>query len=143
MVEKTHESKKIIPPYMKALSGSMGPLWFVQGNGGVMEACRLQSIDIIDPSLAGPLWFVQGNYPLRCASFIGRINSVCHTFDFEVYALDGVQCDLAVGVQGRTNGLSQPPWEVAFRIRAGVLEALVIVTPFEVFDGMEVMAVLG
>ncbi|KAL2494026.1 Mitochondrial succinate-fumarate transporter 1 [Forsythia ovata] len=132
MAEKTHESKKTIPPYMKALSGSLG---------GVMEACCLQPIDVIKTRLQLDR---SGSYKgiIHCGTTITRNEGVralwkgltpFATHLTLKYALRmGSNAVLQSAFKDSQTGNLSHHGRLLSGFGAGVLEALVIVTPFEV-----------
>ncbi|KAF2306421.1 hypothetical protein GH714_017868 [Hevea brasiliensis] len=100
--------KAAIPPYMKAVSGSLG---------GIVEATCLQPIDVIKTRRAG---FVEG------------VDSVRHPLDFEICAAHGIKCVLQTAFKDSETGKLSNRGRILAGFGAGVLEALAIVTPFEV-----------
>ncbi|XP_078435359.1 mitochondrial substrate carrier family protein [Wolffia australiana] len=121
-----------IPPYMKAVSGSMG---------GIVEACCLQPIDVIKTRLQLDR---SGNYRgiLHCG------NTVCQTEGVRALWKGltpfATHLTLKYALRMGSNALFQSVLKdsetgfISHRARimsgfgAGVLEALIIVTPFEV-----------
>ncbi|KAL2474778.1 Mitochondrial succinate-fumarate transporter 1 [Abeliophyllum distichum] len=132
MAEKTHESKKTIPSYMKALSGSLG---------GVMEACCLQPIDVIKTRLQLDR---SGSYKgiIHCGTTITRNEGVralwkgltpFATHLTLKYTLRmGSNAVLQSAFKDAQTGNLSHHGRLLSGFGAGVLEALVIVTPFEV-----------
>uniref|UniRef100_A0A2P2IS95 Tricarboxylate transport protein n=1 Tax=Rhizophora mucronata TaxID=61149 RepID=A0A2P2IS95_RHIMU len=121
-----------IPPYMKAVSGSLG---------GIMEACCLQPIDVIKTRLQLD---TTGNYKgiVHCGSTIVRTEGVralwkgLTPFAMHLtlkYALRmGSNAVLQAAFKDSETGKLSNHGRVLAGFGAGVLEALVIVTPFEV-----------
>ncbi|KAE8702114.1 Mitochondrial succinate-fumarate transporter 1 [Hibiscus syriacus] len=126
------ESKKTIPPYMKAVSGSLG---------GIVEACCLQPIDVIKTRLQLDR---SGNYRgiLHCGGAVWRNEGVralwkgltpFATHLTLKYALRmGSNAVLQGAFKDTDTGTLSNRGRVMAGFGAGVLEALVIVTPFEV-----------
>lgn len=123
-----------IPPYMKAVSGSLG---------GVVEACCLQPIDVVKTRLqldrAGQykgighcgttVWRTEGVRAL----WKGLTPFATHlTLKYTLRMGSNALLQSAF-VDSRTGALSQPA-RLASGFGAGVLEALLIVTPFEVLS---------
>lgn len=127
------ESKKTtIPPYMKAISGSFG---------GVVEACCLQPIDVIKTRLQLDR---MGNYKgiLHCGATVSSTEGVralwkgltpFATHLTLKYALRmGSNAMLQSAFKDSDTGTLSNKARFLSGFGAGVLEALVIVTPFEV-----------
>lgn len=125
-------TKKSIPPYMKALSGSLG---------GVMEACCLQPIDVIKTRLQLDR---SGAYKgiIHCGTTVTRTEGVralwkgltpFATHLTLKYALRmGSNAVLQTAFKDSETGKLSNHARLISGFGAGVLEALVIVTPFEV-----------
>ena len=125
-------SMKSIPPYMKAVSGSLG---------GVMEACCLQPIDVIKTRLqldrAGAYKGI-----VHCGATVSRTEGVralwkgltpFATHLTLKYALRmGSNAVLQTAFKDSETGKLSNHARLISGFGAGVLEALVIVTPFEV-----------
>ncbi|XP_022971508.1 mitochondrial succinate-fumarate transporter 1-like [Cucurbita maxima] len=125
-------STKSIPPYMKAVSGSLG---------GVMEACCLQPIDVIKTRLqldrAGAYKGI-----VHCGATVSRTEGVralwkgltpFATHLTLKYALRmGSNAVLQTAFKDSETGKLSNHARLISGFGAGVLEALVIVTPFEV-----------
>ncbi|KAI5663336.1 hypothetical protein M9H77_22659 [Catharanthus roseus] len=133
MAEKDQQkSKATIPPYMKAMSGSLG---------GIVEASCLQPIDVIKTRLQLDR---SGNYKgiVHCGSTIARNEGVralwkgltpFATHLTLKYALRmGSNAVLQSTFKDPQTGKLSPQGRILSGFGAGVLEALVIVTPFEV-----------
>ncbi|XP_052174438.1 mitochondrial succinate-fumarate transporter 1 [Diospyros lotus] len=128
---KTNE-KKSIPPYMRAISGSIG---------GVMEACCLQPIDVIKTRLQLDR---TGSYKgiIHCGATVYRTEGVralwkgltpFATHLTLKYALRmGSNAMLQSAFKDSRTGNLSHQGRLLAGFGAGVLEALVIVTPFEV-----------
>ncbi|XP_022766193.1 mitochondrial succinate-fumarate transporter 1 [Durio zibethinus] len=126
------ESKKSIPPYMKAISGSFG---------GIVEACCLQPIDVIKTRLQLDR---TGNYKgiIHCGATVSRTEGLralwkgltpFATHLTLKYALRmGSNAVLQSAFKDSATGTLSNQGRVLAGFGAGVLEALVIVTPFEV-----------
>lgn len=124
--------KKTIPPYMKAVSGSLG---------GIMEACCLQPIDVIKTRLQLDR---TGTYRgiIDCGATVSRTEGVralwkgltpFATHLTLKYALRmGSNAVLQSAFKDSQTGKLSNHGRVLSGFGAGVLEALVIVTPFEV-----------
>ncbi|CAI8585663.1 unnamed protein product [Vicia faba] len=124
--------KKLIPPYMKALSGSLG---------GIMEAACLQPIDVIKTRLQLDR---SGNYKgiLHCGNTIARSEGVralwkgltpFATHLTLKYTLRmGSNALLQSAFKDSETGKISNHGRLISGFGAGVLEAVVIVTPFEV-----------
>lgn len=124
--------KKTIPPYMKAISGSFG---------GIMEACCLQPIDVIKTRLQLDR---SGNYKgiVHCGTTIAHTEGVralwkgltpFATHLTLKYALRmGSNAVLQSAFKDSQTGKLSSQGRLLSGFGAGVLEALVIVTPFEV-----------
>lgn len=124
--------QRTIPPYMKAVSGSLG---------GIMEACCLQPIDVIKTRLqldnAGAYKGI-----LHCGSTVARTEGVRALWKgltpFATHLT--LKYTLRMGSNAVFQSAFKDPetGKISNRGRlisgfgAGVLEALVIVTPFEV-----------
>lgn len=127
------QPKKSIPPYMKAVSGSAG---------GIMEACCLQPIDVIKTRLQLDR---TGTYKgiLHCGSTVASTEGVralwkgltpFATHLTLKYALRmGSNAVLQSAFKDSQTGKISNHGRLLSGFGAGVLEALVIVTPFEVF----------
>lgn len=125
-------TKKSIPPYMKAISGSLG---------GVMEACCLQPIDVIKTRLQLDR---SGAYKgiFHCGATVTRTEGVralwkgltpFATHLTLKYALRmGSNAVLQTAFKDSETGKLSNHARLISGFGAGVLEALVIVTPFEV-----------
>ena len=125
-------SKKSIPPYMKAISGSLG---------GVMEACCLQPIDVIKTRLQLDR---TGAYKgiVHCGATVTQTEGVralwkgltpFATHLTLKYALRmGSNAVLQSAFKDSETGKLSNHARLVSGFGAGVLEALVIVTPFEV-----------
>lgn len=133
MAEKNQsQNQKTIPPYMKAISGSLG---------GVVEASCLQPIDVIKTRLQLDR---SGNYKgiIHCGSTIVRNEGVralwkgltpFATHLTLKYALRmGSNAVLQSAFKDSETGKLSPQGRLLSGFGAGVLEALLIVTPFEV-----------
>ncbi|CAI9779208.1 unnamed protein product [Fraxinus pennsylvanica] len=132
MAEKTHESKKTIPPYVKALSGSLG---------GVMEACCLQPIDVIKTRLQLDR---SGSYKgiIHCGTTITRNEGVralwkgltpfASHLTLKYTLRMGSNSVLQSAFKDSQTGNLSHHGRLLSGFGAGVLEAIVIVTPFEV-----------
>lgn len=130
--ENSRSKKKTIPPYMKAISGSLG---------GVVEASCLQPIDVIKTRLQLDR---TGSYKgiIHCGSTIVNKEGVralwkgltpFATHLTLKYALRmGSNAVLQTAFKDEETGKISPTGRVMSGFGAGVLEALVIVTPFEV-----------
>ncbi|KAL4289760.1 hypothetical protein GQ457_14G021210 [Hibiscus cannabinus] len=126
------EAKKTIPPYMKAISGSLG---------GTVEACCLQPIDVIKTRLQLDR---TGNYRgiVHCGASVSSSEGVralwkgltpFATHLTLKYALRmGSNAVLQGAFKDSETGTLSNRDRVLAGFGAGVLEALVIVTPFEV-----------
>jgi solute carrier family 25 citrate transporter 1 len=124
--------KKTIPPYMKAVSGSLG---------GVVEACCLQPIDVIKTRLQLDR---SGTYKgiIHCGSTISRSEGVralwkgltpfaTHLtlkYTLRMWSNAMLQSAFKDSATGKLSNKAR----LLSGFGAGVLEALVIVTPFEV-----------
>uniref|UniRef100_A0A0R0KZJ3 Mitochondrial succinate-fumarate transporter 1 n=1 Tax=Glycine max TaxID=3847 RepID=A0A0R0KZJ3_SOYBN len=125
-------SKNSIPPYMKAISGSLG---------GIMEASCLQPIDVIKTRLQLDR---SGNYKgiLHCGATISRTEGVralwkgltpFATHLTLKYALRmGSNAVLQSAFKDPETGKLSGYGRILSGFGAGVLEAIIIVTPFEV-----------
>lgn len=132
MAKQNSTNKKTIPPYMKAISGSLG---------GIVEASCLQPIDVIKTRLQLD----------RSGSYKGIVHCGSTTIQNEgvralwkgltpfathltlKYALRmGSNAVLQGAFKNSETGKLSPQGRVMAGFGAGVLEALVIVTPFEV-----------
>ena len=125
-------SKRSIPPYMKAVSGSLG---------GIVEACCLQPIDVIKTRLQLDR---AGNYKgiIHCGSTVSRTEGVralwkgltpFATHLTLKYSLRmGSNAVLQSAFKDSQTGKISNHGRLLSGFGAGVLEALVIVTPFEV-----------
>ncbi|XP_042052024.1 mitochondrial succinate-fumarate transporter 1-like [Salvia splendens] len=132
MAEQSEKQPKSIPPYMKAASGSFG---------GVVEASCLQPIDVIKTRLQLDR---TGSYKgiLHCGSTIVRNEGVralwkgLTPFSTHLtlkYALRmGSNAYLQSAFKDSETGELSHHGRLLSGFGAGVLEALVIVTPFEV-----------
>nr|GMD31759.1 mitochondrial succinate-fumarate transporter 1 [Ipomoea batatas]GMD44939.1 mitochondrial succinate-fumarate transporter 1 [Ipomoea batatas]GME08857.1 mitochondrial succinate-fumarate transporter 1 [Ipomoea batatas]GME18455.1 mitochondrial succinate-fumarate transporter 1 [Ipomoea batatas] len=130
--EKQKGGKPTIPPYMKAISGSLG---------GIMEASCLQPIDVIKTRLQLDR---SGTYKgiAHCGSTIVKNEGVralwkgltpFATHLTLKYALRmGSNAVLQSAFKDSQTGNLSPYGRLLSGFGAGVLEALVIVTPFEV-----------
>lgn len=128
--------KKIIPPYMKAVSGSLG---------GIMEACCLQPIDVIKTRLQLDR---SGTYKgiIHCGATVSRTEGVralwkgltpFATHLTLKYALRmGSNAVLQSAFKDSETGKLSNHGRILSGFGAGVLEALVIVTPFEVRENI-------
>lgn len=126
-------SKKSIPPYMKAISGSLG---------GVVEASCLQPIDVIKTRLQLDR---SGNYKgiVHCGTTIARAEGVralwkgltpFATHLTLKYALRmGSNAVLQSAFKDSETGKLSSHGRLLSGFGAGVLEAVIIVTPFEVW----------
>jgi len=126
------ESKKQIPPYMKAVSGSLG---------GVVEACCLQPIDVIKTRLQLDR---VGAYKgiAHCGSTVVRTEGVRALWKgltpFATHLTLKYTLRMGSNAMFQTAFKDSETGKVSNRGRflsgfgAGVLEALAIVTPFEV-----------
>jgi len=124
--------RKSIPPYMKAISGSVG---------GIMEASCLQPIDVIKTRLQLDR---SGNYKgiLHCGATISQTEGVralwkgltpFATHLTLKYALRmGSNAVLQSAFKDPETGKLSGYGRLLSGFGAGVLEAIVIVTPFEV-----------
>lgn len=124
--------KKSIPPYMKAISGSLG---------GIVEASCLQPIDVIKTRLQLDR---SGNYKgiVHCGATISRSEGVralwkgltpFATHLTLKYALRmGSNAVLQSAFKDSETGKLSSHGRLLSGFGAGVLEAVVIVTPFEV-----------
>ncbi|KAB2066816.1 hypothetical protein E1A91_A09G188200v1 [Gossypium mustelinum] len=124
--------KQSIPPYMKAISGSFG---------GVMEACCLQPIDVIKTRLQLD---TKGNYKgiIHCGATVSRTEGVralwkgmtpfATHLTFKYALRMGSNAVLQSAFKDSTTGSLSNQGRVLAGFGAGVLEALLIVTPFEV-----------
>ncbi|KAG9131331.1 hypothetical protein Leryth_006198 [Lithospermum erythrorhizon] len=134
MAEKgNQENKKTIPPYFKAISGSLG---------GIMEASCLQPIDMIKTRLQLDR---SGAYKgiIHCGTTIAHNAGVralwkgltpFATHLTLKYALRmGSNAVLQGAFKDAETGKLSAQARLLSGFGAGVLEALVIVTPFEVF----------
>ena len=140
MAEKSQpQNQKTIPPYMKAISGSLG---------GVVEASCLQPIDVIKTRLQLDR---SGNYKgiIHCGSTIVQNEGVralwkgltpFATHLTLKYALRmGSNAVLQSAFKDSETGKLSPQGRLLSGFGAGVLEALIIVTPFEVrFIGFKI-----
>lgn len=132
MADQTEKSQKSIPPYVKAVAGSIG---------GVMEACCLQPIDVIKTRLQLDR---SGAYKgiIHCGTTIVRTEGVralwkgltpFATHLTLKYALRmGSNAVLQSAFKDSKSGNLSNQGRFFAGFGAGVLEALVIVTPFEV-----------
>ncbi|GKV06053.1 hypothetical protein SLEP1_g17985 [Rubroshorea leprosula] len=131
MNESENNSKKSIPPYMKAVSGSLG---------GIVEASCLQPIDVIKTRLQLDR---TGNYKgiVHCGSTVARTEGVralwkgltpFATHLTLKYALRMGSNAVFQAAFKDENGQLSNRGRLLSGFGAGVLEALVIVTPFEV-----------
>lgn len=132
MAEQTEKPAKSIPPYMKAFSGSFG---------GVVEACCLQPIDVIKTRLQLDR---AGSYKgiVHCGTTIVKNEGVralwkgLTPFGTHLtlkYALRmGSNAVLQSAFKDSETGKVSHHGRLLSGFGAGVLEALVIVTPFEV-----------
>ncbi|KAI7999022.1 Mitochondrial succinate-fumarate transporter 1 [Camellia lanceoleosa] len=132
MADQTEKSQKSIPPYVKAVAGSIG---------GVMEACCLQPIDVIKTRLQLDR---SGAYKgiFHCGTTIVRTEGVralwkgltpFATHLTLKYALRmGSNAVLQSAFKDSKSGNLSNQGRFFAGFGAGVLEALVIVTPFEV-----------
>ncbi|KAL3838138.1 hypothetical protein ACJIZ3_022729 [Penstemon smallii] len=132
MADKNQTTTKSIPPYMKAVSGSLG---------GVMEACCLQPIDVIKTRLQLDR---TGAYRgiIHCGTTITRSEGVralwkgltpFATHLTLKYTLRmGSNAVLQSAFKDSQTGNLSHQGRLLAGFGAGVLEALVIVTPFEV-----------
>ncbi|XP_027100639.1 mitochondrial succinate-fumarate transporter 1 [Coffea arabica] len=133
MAEKSqHQNHKTIPLYMKAISGSLG---------GIVEASCLQPIDVIKTRLQLDR---SGNYKgiIHCGSTIVQNEGVralwkgltpFATHLTLKYALRmGSNAVLQSAFKDSETGKLSPQGRLLSGFGAGVLEALIIVTPFEV-----------
>ncbi|XP_042513179.1 mitochondrial succinate-fumarate transporter 1 [Macadamia integrifolia] len=131
--QKSNQSRqKSIPPYMKAVSGSIG---------GVVEACCLQPIDVIKTRLQLDR---SGTYKgiLHCGATITKAEGVralwkgltpFATHLTLKYTLRmGSNALFQAGFKDSQTGKLSNQGRFLSGFGAGVLEALVIVTPFEV-----------
>ncbi|KAL6534395.1 Mitochondrial succinate-fumarate transporter [Orobanche hederae] len=130
--EKTQKTTKSIPPYMKALSGSLG---------GIVEASCLQPIDVIKTRLQLDR---TGTYKgiIHCGTTISKSEGVralwkgltpFATHLTLKYALRmGSNAVLQSAFKDSETGNLSHHGRILSGFGAGVLEALVIVTPFEV-----------
>uniref|UniRef100_A0A0D6R083 Mitochondrial succinate-fumarate transporter 1-like n=1 Tax=Araucaria cunninghamii TaxID=56994 RepID=A0A0D6R083_ARACU len=126
------KEEAVIPPYMKAVSGSLG---------GMMEACCLQPIDVIKTRLQLDR---VGQYRgiLHCGTTIAKKEGVralwkgltpFATHLTLKYTLRmGSNAVLQVALKDSQTGKLSTSSRMMAGFGAGVLEALVIVTPFEV-----------
>lgn len=134
MAEQTEKPAKSIPPYMKAFSGSFG---------GVVEACFLQPIDVIKTRLQLDR---AGSYKgiVHCGTTIVKNEGVralwkgLTPFGTHLtlkYALRmGSNAVLQSAFKDSETGKVSHHGRLLSGFGAGVLEALVIVTPFEVSE---------
>ncbi|KAI4307659.1 hypothetical protein L6164_030824 [Bauhinia variegata] len=125
-------SKKSSPPYMKAVSGSFG---------GIVEACCLQPIDVIKTRLQLDR---TGNYKgiIHCGSTVARTEGVralwkgltpfAMHLTFKYALRMGSNAVLQSAFKDSETGKLSSQGRLLSGFGAGVLEALVIVTPFEV-----------
>jgi len=132
VAQQQDNSKKSIPPYMKAISGSLG---------GVMEAACLQPIDVIKTRLQLDR---SGNYKgiAHCGTTIVRSEGVralwkgltpFATHLTLKYTLRmGSNAVLQSAFKDSQTGKISNHGRLLSGFGAGVLEAVVIVTPFEV-----------
>ncbi|CAA0836280.1 Mitochondrial succinate-fumarate transporter 1 [Striga hermonthica] len=130
--DKTQKAETSIPPYMKALSGSLG---------GIVEASCLQPIDVIKTRLQLDR---TGSYRgiIHCGTTIYRSEGVralwkgltpFATHLTLKYALRmGSNAVLQSAFKDSQTGKLSQHGRILSGFGAGVLEALVIVTPFEV-----------
>ena len=132
--ESSNDKKPTIPPYMKAISGSLG---------GVVEASCLQPIDVIKTRLQLDR---SGNYKgiIHCGSTIVRTEGVRALW--KGLTPFATHLTLKYTLRMGSNAVFQSAFKdsetgkVSNRGRlmsgfgAGVLEALAIVTPFEVSE---------
>uniref|UniRef100_A0A5B6ZAJ3 Putative Mitochondrial substrate carrier family protein n=1 Tax=Davidia involucrata TaxID=16924 RepID=A0A5B6ZAJ3_DAVIN len=124
--------KKSIPPYMKAISGSMG---------GIFEACCLQPIDVIKTRLQLDR---SGSYKgiIHCGTTVARTEGVRALW--KGLTPFATHLTLKYSLRMGSNAVFQSAFKdsqtgnlsnrgrVLAGFGAGVLEALAIVTPFEV-----------
>ncbi|XP_048225740.1 mitochondrial succinate-fumarate transporter 1 [Ricinus communis] len=127
-----NDSRIAIPPYMKAVSGSIG---------GVMEACCLQPIDVIKTRLQLDR---SGTYKgiIHCGKTVSRTEGVRALW--KGLTPFATHLTLKYALRMGSNALFQSAFKdsetgkisnrgrVLSGFGAGVLEALAIVTPFEV-----------
>ncbi|XP_051130958.1 mitochondrial succinate-fumarate transporter 1 [Andrographis paniculata] len=132
MAEKNQKNTKSIPPYMKAASGSLG---------GIVEACCLQPIDVIKTRLQLDR---SGSYKgiLHCGATITKTEGVRALWKgltpFATHLT--LKYTLRMGSNAVLQSAFKDPQtgNLSHHARlfsgfgAGVLEALAIVTPFEV-----------
>ncbi|XP_068668451.1 mitochondrial succinate-fumarate transporter 1-like [Aristolochia californica] len=130
--DRSRPVKPSIPPYMKAISGSLG---------GVVEACCLQPIDVIKTRLQLDR---SGTYKgiLHCGTTVTRTEGVralwkgltpFATHLTLKYTLRmGSNAVFQSAFKDPKTGTISNRGRMAAGFGAGVLEALVIVTPFEV-----------
>lgn len=128
----TSNPKKSIPPYMKAVSGSLG---------GIVEACCLQPIDVIKTRLQLDR---TGTYKgiIHCGATVSRTEGVralwkgltpFATHLTLKYTLRmGSNAVLQSAFKDSQTGKISNHGRILSGFGAGVLEALAIVTPFEV-----------
>ncbi|KAF3772194.1 Mitochondrial succinate-fumarate transporter 1 [Nymphaea thermarum] len=133
-IEKRTKGSVVIPPYMKAVSGSLG---------GTMEACCLQPIDVIKTRLQLDR---SGSYQgiAHCGRTIIRSEGVRALW--KGLTPFATHLTLKYTLRMGTNALLQSAFAdpetrtISHRARlmagfgAGVCEALLIVTPFEVVE---------
>lgn len=133
MAEKSqNQNKATIPPYMKAISGSLG---------GIVEASCLQPIDVIKTRLQLDR---SGNYKgiVHCGSTIVRnegpralwkgLTPFATHLTLKYSLRMGSNAILQSAFKDSQTGNISPQGRILSGFGAGVLEALVIVTPFEV-----------
>lgn len=132
--ESSNDKKPTIPPYMKAISGSLG---------GVVEASCLQPIDVIKTRLQLDR---SGNYKgiIHCGSTIVRTEGVralwkgltpFATHLTLKYTLRmGSNAVFQSAFKDSETGKVSNHGRLVSGFGAGVLEALAIVTPFEVSE---------
>ena len=125
-------AQKTVPPYMKAISGSLG---------GIVEACCLQPIDVIKTRLQLDR---SGNYKgiIHCGTTISRSEGVralwkgltpFATHLTLKYTLRmGSNAMFQGAFKDSETGKISNQGRLLSGFGAGVLEALAIVTPFEV-----------
>lgn len=131
MKESEKNPKKSIPPYMKAVSGSLG---------GIVEACCLQPIDVIKTRLQLDR---TGNYKgiVHCGTTVAGTEGVRALW--KGLTPFATHLTLKYALRMGSNAVLQSIFKdergkLSNRARlmsgfgAGVLEALIIVTPFEV-----------
>ncbi|GMH10213.1 hypothetical protein Nepgr_012054 [Nepenthes gracilis] len=129
---RNQNQAKIVPPYIKAIAGSIG---------GVVEACCLQPIDVIKTRLQLDR---SGTYKgiIHCGATVARTEGVralwkgltpFATHLTLKYALRmGTNAVLQAAFKDPKTGMLTNQARLISGFGAGALEALVIVTPFEV-----------